>query len=383
MALPPGLASPTLVTGKTNKPVVIDVYENNAAVQDGVVQNSIASVLQGNPSNLVNELKGVLVDSLAGDNLVKSLSELANKVANGTISSKDVKEQLKNYKNGALSSILESTGLKGFDKNFIDQVTRDAKDFGFGFVKGYTDTLAPGFIDSIGLNSFEDAEKFYKGMEKNVKALKHLNSKDYMAILSDNSELVTDIAVGVLNKSLEVVDIILKPEVTKIDVTDKIVDTSILVAATNPIIKADDPVVAKYVLDSFGNNDEGKLDFIAGVMPEAIGSSSFKTIGLFAEATTIEDTAWRTGYMNTNEFKANLKIPAPVDETDRLLKEEQIIRVLEVTGGKHRGDFNLSDFAGISDSAYEVLKYGEYGNLAGLGKNTPPLTAAEILRRGY
>ena len=332
MALPPGLASPTLVTGKTNKPVVIDVYENNAAVQDGVVQNSIASVLQGNPSNLVNELKGVLVDSLAGDNLVKSLSELANKVANGTISSKDVKEQLKNYKNGALSSILESTGLKGFDKNFIDQVTKDAKDFGFGFVKGYTDTLAPGFIDSIGLNSFEDAEKFYKGMEKNVKALKHLNSKDYMAILSDNSELVTDIAVGVLNKSLEVVDIILKPEVTKIDVTDKIVDTSILVAATNPIIKADDPVVAKYVLDSFGNNDEGKLDFIAGVMPEAIGSSSFKTIGLFAEATTIEDTAWRTGYMDTSEFKANLKIPAPVDETDRLLKEEQIIRVLEVTG---------------------------------------------------
>ena len=159
MALPPNIATPTLVTGKTNQSQVVDVYENNAAVKDGAAQNSISSVLSGAVNSLFgNTAKGVF-KVLESDKFTKDMGQLVRKAIKGDLNSNIVKETLREYKKGALSSILEANGIKDakvLKDNILKDVGNTVKGIAFGSVKGIVDNIAPGVLDEVGIKSFDD-----------------------------------------------------------------------------------------------------------------------------------------------------------------------------------------------------------------------------------
>ena len=187
MALPPNIATPTLVTGKTNQSQVVDVYKNNAAVQDGAAQNTISSVLSGAVNSLFgNTAKGVF-KVLESDKFTKDMGQLVRKAIKGDLNSNIVKETLREYKNGALSSILEANGIKDvklLKDNILKDVGNTVKGIAFGSVKGIVDNVAPGILDQVGIKSFDDCKNVYEQTAAEIRSLKDINSSDVLFLLN-------------------------------------------------------------------------------------------------------------------------------------------------------------------------------------------------------
>lgn len=386
MALPPNIATPTLVTGKTNQSQVVDVYKNNAAVQDGAAQNTISSVLSGAVNSLFgNTAKGVF-KILESDKFTKDMGGLIRKAVKGDLNSNTVKETLREYKNGALSSILEANGIKdakALKDNILKDVGNTVKGIAFGSVKGVVDNIAPGILDEVGIKSFDDCKNAYDQTAAEIRSLKDINSNDVRAFIGDNLELTMNVSSTVLGSCVDIINTILAPEERITDISDSNIDNAILVSATTPLIEEDNAVMNEYILDSFGEDEKKLMDFITAMLPKAVERGAYRFINKAAVKTSKENVSWAIG-SNSQLFLSKLDVkPLPTNTQSRNAVQEEIINCLEMVSWTPRNKFNVGSFSGITDSVYEVLKYGPYANLATLARNTQPLSATTAIQSNY
>ena len=386
MALPPNIATPTLVTGKTNQSQVVDVYENNAAVKDGAAQNSISSVLSGAVNSLFgNTAKGVF-KVLESDKFTKDMGQLVRKAIKGDLNSNIVKETLREYKNGALSSILEANGIKdakALKDNILKDVGNTVKGIAFGSVKGIVDNIAPGVLDQVGIKSFDDCKNVYEQTAAEIRSLKDINSSDVRAFIGDNLELTMNVSSTVLGSCVDIINTIIEPEKRITDISDSNIDNAILVSATTALIKEDNSVMNEYILDSFGNNQKQLTDYITAMLPKAVELGAYRFINKAAEKTSKENVSWAIGSSSEAFLSKVIVKPLPTNTQSRNMTQEQIINCLEMVSWTPRNKFNVGSFHGITDSAYEVLKYGAYANLATLARNARPLSATTAIQSNY
>lgn len=386
MALPPNIATPTLVTGKTNQSQVVDVYKNNAAVQDGAAQNTISSVLSGAVNSLFgNTAKGVF-KILESDKFTKDMGGLIRKAVKGDLNSNIVKETLREYKNGALSSILEANGIKDvklLKDNILKDVGNTVKGIAFGSVKGVVDNVAPGILDEVGIKSFDDCKNAYDQTAAEIRSLKDINSNDVRAFIGDNLELTMNVSSTVLGSCVDIINTILTPEERITDISDSNIDNAILVSATTPLIEEDNVVMNEYILDSFGEDEKKLMDFITAMLPKAVELGAYRFINKAAVKTSKENVSWAIG-SNSQLFLSKLDVkPLPTNTQSRNAVQEEIINCLEMVSWTPRNKFNVGSFSGITDSVYEVLKYGPYANLATLARNAQPLSATTAIQSNY
>ena len=386
MTLPPNIATPTLVTGKTNQSQVVDVYENNAAVKDGAAQNTISSVLSGAVNSLFgNTLKGVS-KVLESDKFVKDMNGLVQKAVRGEINSSTVKATLREYKNGALSGILEANGIKDvklLKDNIIQDVGSAVKGIAFGSVKGVVDNVAPGVLDQIGIKSFDDCKNVYEQTAAEIRSLKDINSHDVRAFIGENLELTMDVSSTVLGSCVDIINTILEPTERITDINDDNINNAILVSATTPLIENDNAVMNEYILDSFGENEKGLRDFITAMLPKAVDKGAYRFINKAANKTSKEDVSWAIG-TNPQTFLANVTInPLPTSTQTRNAIQEELVSALEMVSWTDRTKFNVGVFKGASDSVYDVLKYGPYATMVSLARNAQPLSATTAIQSNY
>lgn len=386
MALPPNIATPTLVTGKTNQSQVVDVYKNNAAVQDGAAQNTISSVLSGAVNSLFgNTAKGVF-KILESDKFTKDMGGLIRKAVKGDLNSNIVKETLREYKKGALSSILEANGIKDakvLKDNILKDVGNTVKGIAFGSVKGVVDNVAPGILDEVGIKSFDDCKNVYDQTAAEIRSLKDINSNDVRAFIGDNLELTMNVSSTVLGSCVDIINTILTPEERITDISDSNIDNAILVSATTPLIEEDNAVMNEYILDSFGEDEKKLMDFITAMLPKAVERGAYRFINKAAVKTSKENVSWAIG-SNSQLFLSKLDVkPLPTNTQSRNAVQEEIINCLEMVSWTPRNKFNVGSFSGITDSVYEVLKYGPYANLATLARTAQPLTATTAIQSNY
>lgn len=386
MALPPNIATPTLVTGKTNQSQVVDVYENNAAVKDGAAQNSISSVLSGAVNSLFgNTAKGVF-KVLESDKFTKDMGGLIRKAVKGDLNSNTVKETLREYKNGALSSILEANGIKDvklLKDNILKDVGNTVKGIAFGSVKGVVDNVAPGILDEVGIKSFDDCKNVYDQTAAEIRSLKDINSNDVRAFIGDNLELTMNVSSTVLGSCVDIINTILTPEERITDISDSNIDNAILVSATTPLIEEDNAVMNEYILDSFGDDEKKLMDFITAMLPKAVERGAYRFINKAAVKTSKENVSWAIG-SSSQAFLSKVEVkPLPSNSQSRNATQEEIINCLEMVSWTPRVKFNVGSFSGITDSVYEVLKYGSYANLATLARTAQPLSATTAIQSNY
>lgn len=386
MALPPNIATPTLVTGKTNQSQVVDVYKNNAAVQDGAAQNTISSVLSGAVNSLFgNTAKGVF-KVLESDKFTKDMGQLVRKAIKGDLNSNIVKETLREYKNGALSSILEANGIKDvklLKDNILKDVGNTVKGIAFGSVKGIVDNVAPGILDQVGIKSFDDCKNVYDQTAAEIRSLKDINSNDVRAFIGDNLELTMNVSSTVLGSCVDIINTILEPEERITNISDNNIDNAILVSATAPLIEEDNAVMNEYILDSFGNDEKKLMAFITAMLPKAVERGAYKFINKAAIKTSKENVSWAIG-SNSQIFLSKVVVkPLPTNTQSRNAVQEEIINCLEMISWTPRNKFNVGSFSGITDSVYEVLKYGSYANLATLARTAQPSTATTAIQSNY
>ena len=147
------IAKPTFVTGKTNQSQTVDVYKGEQDLN--LAQNGIVSVLSNIGSSIIEDTKKGVLSVFKGEKFVKDAGALLDDVLKAGLKGESVSAILKNYKKGALTSILNASGLKDvekFGKDFAEGLTVGVKDLAFGSVKG--------FIDQ-GKNSFYFSQMYY------------------------------------------------------------------------------------------------------------------------------------------------------------------------------------------------------------------------------
>ena len=401
MSLPANIATPTLITGKTNQSQVVDVYEGSTVVQDGAAQNKISSVLSGTAENLLSQGKDALSNILKSKDFKGDMKSLLKAAIKGDINSDMVKDKLKAYKNGALSSILEANGIgdpKKFRDDFVEGLELGMKGIAFGSIKGMVDGYVPGLLDDLGIKSFDDAKRVYEETSEDLKNLKNdfkISKNDVIVYLEqmagddlgniseDLLEIAVDISGTVLDNCIDVLNTVLEPELKVAKTKDQKLDTAILASATTPIVEVDHVTLNEYVLDSFGEDKKGMTDYLRAMIPIAVQKGSYKFITVASRKLSKEEISWMVG-MSKGDFLTKVNInPLPSNAVDRLAIQEEIITAIEIVSLEDRSKFNPGAFKGLTDSAFEILKYGQYANIASLGKFNKPLTATEIMNANF
>ena len=391
MALPPNIATPTLVTGKTNQSQVVDVYANNKEIQDNSAQNSITTVLTGAVNSLFgNTVSGVL-NVLNSDKFVDDMGSLINKTVRGEMNVGLIKNTLRDYKNGALTSILEANGIpdvRNLKENLLQDVGDNVKGLAFGSVKGFVDNLAPGLLDQVGIKSFDDCKNVYDQTAQEIRSLKNIDSNDITAFLQTADldglglppivQYNLDVSRTILGSCNEIINTILSPDSQITDISDNNLDNAILTSATTPLVQKDDDQLNEYVLYSFGTDKKKLMAYINAMTPKAVEMGAFRWLSKAAEKTSTQNVSWACG-KGTKNFLGKITVyPLPMGSVEQADVEERIIKALEIVTWCKRTAFNMEHFRGIGNSVYNVLQYGPYAQIAALAKKVGSDTGSII-----
>lgn len=375
--LPAGVAVPTLITGKTDKSQVIDAYSKTPV--EAKAQNLINSVLDKANGTIFENSKNALVQIVDSKRFYGDLSKTITKFAEGGFTKKSLDSALTDWKNGALSTILQANGAKdlnGLKNNLIGAVETNVKDFAFGGVKGFVDTLQPGLLDQVGIKSFKDAKKIYDGIDHDIRAISKMNSQAWAETLFD--PIAIGLSTTVLQASIDVINTTLPRTANpiKLESTNKEIDNAILTGVCKDIIAEDNPHLNDYIFTNFGDleistNAEKLNLFVSTTVSDAAVNGSMDYI---IKAANFTSPSFVRANNNTSidNFVKNISFNTKfTNETERVNQEDLIIGSLEVLGNldKTKGpDLNL--FKNLSDDAFDVLKYSKiYGADVAVAKN--------------
>lgn len=354
--LPGNIATPTLVTGKTDKSQVIDVYANNGI--EAKAQNMINSVLNAANGTILEKSKNALVSIVDAKNFYPELAGVITKFAEGGYSKDALKSALKDYKNGALNTILEASGVKDLEAlkdNLLGAVEGNVKEFAFGSVKGFADTLAPGLLDNAGVKSFNDAKKLYDNMDSMITDLSNMNSE---AWLDSSLGFVAGMNAGVLQKSLEIIDETLGTGTRAINVNNNELDNAIMTGICQGLVAENNPTVNDFIFTSFDNKPEKLEKFISTTTADAAAGGSSDFIIKAADITSPSFIRANMGG-NADLFLSNMQVPKCISEPERLAAEVNIVKSMSIATGKEPAEFDLEMFSKVSPDAKQVLKFSE------------------------
>lgn len=376
MPLPPNIATPTVVTGKTTQSPVVDVYAENPTIQDNVAQNTIKSVLTGSASSLFGELTKGVNNLLKSESFNTDLGTLIGKAINGEINTQMVKDTLNGYKDGLLNGLMSSVGVSSLSE-LKENVIQAAGDTLFGNVQGIVNNFAPGLLDSQGIKSFDDMKKTYNKIADEVKSLKDLNSDNALAFLSDGSMVTSRLANDVLATSVNIVGGVLETGKNLVSQVNRKLDTAILKTATLPLIGENNSATNDFILDAFKDKPDELNDYLTSAMSDIAKVGAYDFINKSAEILSKENISWMMNSSTsstTTEFVSSISIGGakPLTSEDIKKKEEEIIKSIEIVSGAMEGQLKISDFQNISDEAKNILKYGDLGPAVVIGQTMTP-----------
>ena len=358
MALPNNIAAPTLVTGKTNKSQVVDVYENVAAVKENSAQNLIDSVLKGGTSDLFgNVLKGLSGVFDAGK-IAKDLNSLTDSIINGDLSSSKVKEMLNSYKDGAINTVLKSSGLPSLDviKNTtLDNVKDVLKGAAFGYSEAFLNSVQPGLLDALGIWSYDDVSDIYKSIANKSEKINNADLGSSEIIFTDGTSIIMDIPAPIAKGYIDMVDAVLKPLNPPSNFRDKAIDNAVLTSVAVPLIKQNNYQLNRYMLDAFQSDNEGLKSFVGRVLPKASELGSYEFITTAAEK--VGDTLVGLSLRYKPKITETLDIPvSPKSIEIKKRVQEKIVEAISIARGKEIQELHPDDFSGVKSSVVEVLQ---------------------------
>ena len=363
--LPGNIATPTLVTGKTDKSQVVDIYENSGV--QAKAQNMINSVLNSADGTILEATKNAAVKLIDSKRFYSDLGGLINKFAAGNFSKDALKGALKDYKKGALNTILEANGIKDLDKlkdNLLGAVQTNVKDFAFGYAKGFTDSLAPGVLDGYGIKSFEDAKKLYKNMDAMVNDFSNMNTEAWLDLgMEQATPYLSGLSSTMMEQTLAVLDQTLGTGELDIKVSDKELDNAILTGVCKGLLPDNSPVINDFIFKSFGDlsqpeNTEKMEMFVSTSVVNAaeVGSTDF----LIRAASYTSPSFVRANLGGkTDEFLSNMQVPKFSKEEERLKAEQDIIKSMEIVSGQAANEIDLNMFSKVSKDAKQVLTFSQ------------------------
>ena len=360
--LPGNIATPTLVTGKTNKSQVVDVYAKSPV--EAKAQNMISSVLNQMNGTVLENSKNAVIKILDSNRFYTDLGGIINKFATGGLTKDALKGALKDYKKGALGTILEANGVKDLDSlkdNILGAVEGNVKNLAFGSVKGFVDTLSPGLLDSAGVKSFADAKKAYEGIDKIVSDIGNMNTE---AWLDTGLPFAVGISAGALQASLDIISEILPTGKLIAGITDKELDNAILTGVTKDLIGQDSPELNDFLFTSFGDltdpNNQSKLEMFISTSSANAGEAGSMDFITKAAGLTSDSFVKSNIKIDPKDFVSNIKFDSKFQTNEERLKNEKlIIDSLKIVSGKKEDDLSLDMFTRMSSDGKEVLKYSE------------------------
>lgn len=361
--LPGNIATPTLVTGKTDKSQVVDIYDNSGF--EAKAQNMINSVLDSADGTILEATKNAAVKLIDSKRFYSDLGGVINKFAAGGFSKDALKGALKDYKKGALNTILEANGVKDLDTlkdNLLGAVQNNVKDFAFGYAKGFTDTLAPGVLDGYGIKSFEDAKKLYKNMDAMINDFSNMNTEAWLDLgLSQATPYLSGVNSTVVEQTLAVIDQTLGTGELDIKVSDKELDNAILTGVCKGLLPDNSPVINDFIFTSFGDltqpkNVEKMEMFVSTSVSNAAeaGSTDFliKAAGFTSPSFVRANLGGKV-----EEFLSKMQVPKVTKEEDRLKAEQDILKSISIVTGKMEDEIDLTMYSKVSKDAKQVLKF--------------------------
>lgn len=360
--LPGNVATPTLVTGKTDKSQVIDAYSGSPI--EAKAQNLINSVLNSTNGTILETSKNALVKVIDSKRFYNDLGTVINKFAKGGFSKESFNSALSDWKKGALGTILQANGVKDLDglkNNLIGAVETNVKDFAFGNVKGFVDTLQPGLLDSVGVKSFSDAKKIYDNIDHNVRAIADMNTE---AWINATTPFVVGLSSVTLQASVDIINATLGTESKPITLnsTDREIDNAILTGVSKDIIAEDTPILNDFLFTNFGDIENptnlAKMElFVSTTVNDAATNGS---IDYLVKAANMTSSSFVRANVSTplDDFLKAINFKTKfTNETERLEDENKIINAIEILTDFDRNNPNLDVLKSLSDDAREVLKY--------------------------
>lgn len=355
MATSVTIAKPTFVTGKTNQSQVVDVYKGSAELS--LAQNNIVSVLSGIGSDLIEDTKNGVLSVFKGEKFVKNAGALLDDVLKAGLTGQSVSAVLKNYKEGALTSVLNASGLKDIEKfgrSFTEGLTHGVKDMAFGSVKGFVDQVAPGVLDQAGIKNYKDAKTLYDSINNEIE-----NGKSFSEILIGNKKVTLGLSSFLMDTSLDIVSTALGIAEPLEKAKDVVLDSTILTIAAKSLIAENDPDMVDYIFSSIGDPELKKM-FVAQSTTDAVSSGSFNYVNAAAAATS---PSFVKGANQTpvSDFLSSIKIKLPGTNQEMLSIADQINKAVETLTGKKDEDVPVETFSKMSEVAYEtMIREGKY-----------------------
>lgn len=383
--LPGNIATPTLVTGKTDKSQVVDAYDSSTI--ESKAQNLINSALNLTNGTILETSKNALVKVIDSKRFYNDLGTMINKFAKGGFTKDSFNSALGDWKKGALGTILQANGvsdLEGLKKNLLGSVETNVKDFAFGGVKGFVDTLQPGLLDSVGVKSFSDAKKIYDAIDHDVRAIADMNTE---AWIDASTPFVLGLSTVTLQASVDIINSTLGTESKPITInsTDREIDNAILTGVSRDIISEDSPILNDFLFTNFGDlSNEANMAkaelFVSTTVSDAASNGSIDYLIKAANTTS-------TSFVRSNitspveDFLAAISFNNKfTNETERQQNEDLIINALEIVTGFNRDDVNLETLKGLSSDAQEVLKYSPtYGSTIAISQTLEDYTTGTFM----
>lgn len=355
MATSVTIAKPTFVTGKTNQSQVVDVYKGSAELS--LAQNNIVSILSGIGSDLIEDTKNGVLSVFKGEKFVKNAGALLDDVLKAGLTGQSVSAVLKNYKEGALTSVLNASGLKDIEKfgrSFTEGLTHGVKDMAFGSVKGFVDQVAPGVLDQAGIKNYKDAKTLYDSINNEIE-----NGKSFSEILIGNKKVTLGLSSFLMDTSLDIVSTALGIAEPLEKAKDVVLDSTILTIAAKSLIAENDPDMVDYIFSSIGDPELKKM-FVAQSTTDAVSSGSFNYVNAAAAATS---PSFVKGANQTpvSDFLSSIKIKLPGTNQEMLSIADQINKAVETLTGKKDEDVPVETFSKMSEVSYEtMIREGKY-----------------------
>ena len=360
--LPGNVATPTLVTGKTDKSQVIDAYATSPI--ESKAQNLINSVLNSANGTILENSKNAFVKIIDSKRFYNDLGTVINKFAKGGFTKDSFSSAMNDWKNGALGTIMQANGVKdleGLKSNLLGSVEKNVKDFAFGGVKGFVDTLQPGLLDSVGVKSFSDAKKIYDAIDHDVRAIADMDTE---AWIDASAPFIVGLSSVTLQASVDIINATLGNDANPITVnsTNKEIDNAILTGVSKDIIAEDSPILNDFLFTNFGDLDKpensAKMElFVSTTVSDAATNGSIDYLVKAANATSSSfvrsnvSTPLET-FLSAITFNKKFE-----NETQRLENENLIINAIEVLTNFDRSNPDLNVLKKLSPDAQEVLKY--------------------------
>lgn len=359
------IAKPTFVTGKTNQSQTVDVYKGEQDLN--LAQNGIVSVLSNIGSSIIEDTKKGVLSVFKGEKFVKDAGALLDDVLKAGLKGESVSAILKNYKKGALTSILNASGLKDvekFGKDFAEGLTVGVKDLAFGSVKGFIDQVVPGVLDNAGIKNYKDAKKLYDSINHDIE-----EGKSVTQIMLGNKNLSLGLSSFMLDSTMDIISTTLGVPIDEFAASakDAVLDSTILSIAAKSLIADNDPDMVEFIFDSIGD-PELKQMFVAKSTNDAVKNGSFNYVNTAAERTSA-DHVRNTSETPVSDFLASIKIKLPGSNQEMLSIADQLDRAIETLTGATGKDVPVETFSKMSEVAYEtMIRSDKYMDQIGIAK---------------